>query len=223
MKAVPLLVCYKRIWEDACSIVICLHIIIINTRLLMSVLIFLGRSKEKAVTMIITESFRLLTLLGRGPIDPAAPPWLLAPSGSAFVGHWPSAASGLHSSGYTSSIWLCQAPPSLRLHLGPQSLQLHCGFMDLLCLLCLGPLDPQHHPGSSALHLGLYHHLLCHCRLAPRSRQLFSSSMDRHYSYGLGPAWLLLLQVPHVFSLAPPSVWSTLVPPFSSMAPPSVF
>ncbi len=31
----------------------------------MSGLIFLGRSKEKAVTVIITDSFRLLTLLGR--------------------------------------------------------------------------------------------------------------------------------------------------------------
>ncbi|KAL0162698.1 hypothetical protein M9458_042094, partial [Cirrhinus mrigala] len=30
-----------------------------------------------------------------------------------------------------------------------------------------------------------------------------------HHGYGLGPTWLLLLQVPPVFSLAPPSI-STL-------------
>ncbi|KAI2659097.1 Translation initiation factor IF-2 [Labeo rohita] len=38
------------------------------------------------------------------PIDPAAPPWLL---GSALVWHRPSCASGLHSSGFTSSLRPC--------------------------------------------------------------------------------------------------------------------
>ncbi len=36
------------------------------------------------------------------------------------------------------------------------------------------------------------------------------STVGRHHGCGLGPAWFLLLQVPHVLSLAPPSVWSTL-------------
>ncbi|KAI2662195.1 Zinc homeostasis factor 1 [Labeo rohita] len=48
------------------------------------------------------------------------------------------------------------------------------------------------------------------------------STVGRHHGCGLGPAWLLLLQVPAVISLAPPSVWSTLVPPVSSLAPPAV-
>ncbi len=56
--------------------------------------------------------------------------------------------------------------------------------------------------------------------MAPPS---ISSTMGRlHGSRGLGPAWLLLLQVLHVSVLALPSVKSTLASPVSSMAPPSV-
>ncbi len=59
-----------------------------------------------------------------------------------------------HSSGYASSLWLCQAPPSLWLHLGPLSLWLHHGLPDHHLrlgrrnhLLRLGPPDPPRHPG----------------------------------------------------------------------------
>ncbi|KAL0187879.1 hypothetical protein M9458_014978, partial [Cirrhinus mrigala] len=45
------------------------------------------------------------------------------------------------------------------------------------------------------------------------------STVGRHHGCGLGPVWLLLLQVPAVISLAPPSIWFTLVPPVSSLAP----
>ncbi|KAI2661449.1 Chromatin-remodeling ATPase INO80 [Labeo rohita] len=46
------------------------------------------------------------------------------------------------------------------------------------------------------------------------------STIGHLHDCSLGPAWLLLL--PHVFSLAPPSVFAALAPPDSSMAPPSV-
>ncbi|KAI2653852.1 Chromatin-remodeling ATPase INO80 [Labeo rohita] len=48
------------------------------------------------------------------------------------------------------------------------------------------------------------------------------SAVDYHHGCGLGLAWLLLLRVPSVSSLAPPSVRSTLVPSVSSLAPPAV-
>ncbi len=48
------------------------------------------------------------------------------------------------------------------------------------------------------------------------------STVGCHHGCGLGPTWLLLLQVPPVVSLAPPTVWSALAPPVSSLAPPSV-
>ncbi len=50
-----------------------------------------------------------------------------------------------------------------------------------------------------------------------------SSTMNRHLGCGLGPTWLLLLQVPPVFSLAPPSIWSTLAPSVTVLAPPSIW
>ncbi|KAL0158796.1 hypothetical protein M9458_046872, partial [Cirrhinus mrigala] len=57
------------------------------------------------------------------PIDPMAPPWLLAPSSSplphpsgfALGCRRPSCTSGLYTSGFASSLRLRQAPPSLRL------------------------------------------------------------------------------------------------------------
>ncbi len=55
--------------------------------------------------------------------------------------------------------------------------------------------------------------------MAPRS---VGSTMGCHHGCGLGPAWLLLLQVPLVSVLAPPSVRSALAPTVSSLAPPSV-
>ncbi len=116
-----------------------------------------------------------------------APPWLLAPSSPPWPVSPPappgsliplarqlSATSGLHSSGYTLSLWLCQAPSSLCLHLGSLSLQLHHALADPHLrhgcrhhMLRLGPSDHPHHPGSVAprlclgLRLGLNHHLLC--------------------------------------------------------------
>ncbi len=110
------------------------------------------------------------------------------PSGSTLVSHRPSTASGLHSSGCALSLWLCQAPPSLRLHHGLPDPR----FGRRSHLLRLGSLDPPHRPGSSALCLclGLHHHLLdCH-RSAPWSRQPFlhhGSSLRLHC--GL-PSWL---------------------------------
>ncbi len=51
------------------------------------------------------------------PIDPAAPPWFLAPSGSALVCRHPSSPrdSTPRLRLVPLSLWLCQAPPSLRL------------------------------------------------------------------------------------------------------------
>ncbi|KAL0168397.1 hypothetical protein M9458_036619, partial [Cirrhinus mrigala] len=48
------------------------------------------------------------------------------------------------------------------------------------------------------------------------------SAVGYHHGCGLGLAWLLLLRVPSVFSLAPPSVGPALDPSISSLAPPSV-
>ncbi|KAL0154792.1 hypothetical protein M9458_049055, partial [Cirrhinus mrigala] len=42
------------------------------------------------------------------------------------------------------------------------------------------------------------------------------STLGSHHGCGLGPTWLLLLQVPLV------SVWSTLILPVVSLAPPSI-
>ncbi len=118
--------------------------------------------------------------------DPAAPPCLLAPTSSAglpspssftLVSRRPSATSGLHFSGYTSSLWLCQAPPSIQL--GPLSLQLQRGLLNPHLrlghrshLLCLGPPDPPCRAGSLVLclHLRLLLHLLRRHHLAPWSR-----------------------------------------------------
>ncbi len=58
------------------------------------------------------------------------------PSGSALVCCRSSSTLGLHSSSYTSSLWLCQAPPSLRLHL--------CRSASVPS----APPDPPHCPGS---------------------------------------------------------------------------
>ncbi len=66
------------------------------------------------------EPSSLLSAVARQSTSSAGLP---RPSGSDLVCCRPSTALGLHSSCYTSS--LCQAPPSLRLHLGPLSLQLH--------------------------------------------------------------------------------------------------
>ncbi|KAL0204649.1 hypothetical protein M9458_002667, partial [Cirrhinus mrigala] len=76
------------------------------------------------------------------------------------------------------------------------------------------PPDPPPHPSSSALclRLGLLRHTFL----------LHHSTVGPHHGYDLGPTWLLLLQVPPVVSLAPPSVWSSLVPPVSRLAPSSV-
>ncbi len=169
------------------------------------------------------------------PIDPAAPPWLLAPSSPP----WPSvhqirrAPSSLQLHlGQSSAIcrlgtpllWLrfvplslclCQAPPYLPLHHGIPYPRFGCWSQ----LHRLGSPDPPHHPSSSALRLcfGLHHHLLRRRWSAPGVGSPFSimvppsgSTVGYHYGCGLGPAWLLLLQVPHVLSLAPPSVSSTL-------------
>ncbi len=87
------------------------------------------------------------------------------PSGSTLIGRRPALSSGLNFSGFTLSL---RSPgsvgllrPSLRLHLGPLSLQLHCGLLEprlrlgWLSHLLLGPPDPLHNPGSAALHLHL--------------------------------------------------------------------
>ncbi|KAL0188446.1 hypothetical protein M9458_015545, partial [Cirrhinus mrigala] len=105
------------------------------------------------------------------------------------------------------------APPSLQLHLDPLLLRLHHGLLDLRFsrqsnLLHLGPPDPQCHPGSSALclHLGLLSHLLrCRHPSSTMAPPFVGSTVGRLHGCGLGPTCLLLLQVPHVFSLALPS------------------
>ncbi len=139
----------------------------------------------------------LLSAVARQSTSSAGIP---CPSGSALVCLRPSAASGLHSSSYTSSLRLCQAPPSLWLHLGPLSLRLHRSLPDprlrlgrLSHLLRLGPPDPPHCPGSSALrlHLGLHLHLLRHRRSAPWSRQPFLHHISSlRWLHRGPPSWL---------------------------------
>ncbi|KAL0148348.1 hypothetical protein M9458_056328 [Cirrhinus mrigala] len=72
------------------------------------------------------------------------------------------------SSGFTSSLWLHQAPPSLRLHLGPLSLQLHRSLPDpRLCvsrryhLLHLGPPDPPIMSCPQTVLVVFFPHVLC--------------------------------------------------------------
>lgn len=55
--------------------------------------------------------------------------------------------------------------------------------------------------------------------MAPPS---ISSTMGCIHGCGLSPAWILLLQVPAVFVLAPPSVFSYLALHVSCLAPPSI-
>ncbi len=82
------------------------------------------------------------------PFDPSVPQWLLAPTSPPWPGSplappgsliplappWSGVdhlfTSGLHSSGFTSSLWLRQAPSSPRLLLSPLSLRLHHGLPD---------------------------------------------------------------------------------------------
>ncbi|XDV34519.1 hypothetical protein PO909_004673, partial [Leuciscus waleckii] len=85
---------------------------------------------------------------------------LPCPSGFTLIIRRPALASGLHSSGFASSLWLHWAPHSLQLHRGPQSFRLHWGPLNpRLCLGCQSrwnrhvPPDPQHCLGSSALRL----------------------------------------------------------------------
>ncbi len=153
------------------------------------------------------------------------------PSGSTLVSYRPSAASGLHSSGYISSLRLYQGPPSLWFHLGPLSLRLHCGLPEPhLCLshqshlLRLGLPDLPHQPGSSSLHLGLLH-LLCRRLSCPWSRQPFlhhGSSLrqlhSRSQSLWLRPGSPLAPPAPSPSWLIPPSdpPWHLLSPPWTS-------
>ncbi len=137
------------------------------------------------------------------------------PSGSALVCCQSSSTLGLHSSGYTSSLWLCQAPPSLRLHL--------CRSASVPS----APPEPPHCPGLLALclRLGVLYHLLRRRQSAPLNRQPFlhhGSSLCRlhHGSPSWlwpgscqGPAWLLLLQVP------PVSSFHLVFPGFSCLCP----
>ncbi len=122
------------------------------------------------------------------PFDPSVPQWLLAPTsppwlprpfGSSWVRRRPFFTSGLHSSSFTSSLWLRQAPSSPRLLLSPLSLRLHHGLPDPRLnvgrwhhLLRLGPPDPPRPRCSSALRLSLGH-LLRYRWSAPWSRQPF--------------------------------------------------
>ncbi len=155
------------------------------------------------------------------PVDPAAPPWLLVVEPWSTVVSsppWPSSPLALPGSlGLSSTIRrlgtpllrlrLCQAPPSLRLHLSSRS---H--------LFRLGPPDPLHHPGSSALRLCLG--LLLRHWSAPWSRQPFlhhGSSLCRLHR-GL-PSWLWPAGSSCSKSLrSPPSIWSALAPPWTLFA-----
>ncbi len=161
----------------------------------------------------------LLSALARQSTSSAGLP---RPSGYALVCHRPSAASGLHSSGCASSLRLCQAPPSLRLHLGPQSL--HCSALALWILgVALAHRLSVSASGSTTT---------CSAAVgrtpgvvSPSSTMTspsVGSTVGHHHGCGLGPAWLLLLQVPSISSLAPPSIWSTLAPPVFSLDPSSV-
>ncbi|KAI2650502.1 hypothetical protein H4Q32_000503 [Labeo rohita] len=168
-------------------------------------LVFASALQPSSSTM--APSSRLFTMARQSTSSAGLP----RPSSSALVCCQPSAALGLHPSGYTSSLLpsgSTLAPPSLQLHLGPLLLRLHCGLLDsrirlshLSHLLHLGPPDLPHHPGSLALRLclRLHHHLIRHHQSAPGVVSPFStiaplsiaSTVGCHHGCGLGPAWLL--------------------------------
>ncbi|KAL0169254.1 hypothetical protein M9458_033850, partial [Cirrhinus mrigala] len=102
--------------------------------------------------------------------DPAAPPWLPAPSPPAPPGSlvppalpWsviplpPPRDSSFRHSSYVGL--LLPSSSSFRISAYASVWRSH--------LLRLGPLDPRLRPGSPALRLGLHHHLLCRVALSP--------------------------------------------------------
>ncbi|KAI2649209.1 IgA FC receptor [Labeo rohita] len=158
------------------------------------------------------------------PIGPPAPPGSLvfpAPPWTLFL-RLRLVTPSHRLCGPPSSLWHSLHPLSLRLRRGPSDLRLRLGRQSLG--LRLGPPDPRCRPGSSALRLrlGLLRQLLRQRlrlrRSPPGVVSLFStmappsvgSTVGRHDGCGLGLAWLLLLRVPPEFSLAPPSVVTTL-------------
>ncbi len=142
------------------------------------------------------------------------------PSGSALVWRRPSSASGLHSSGCTSSLWFRQAPSSPQLLLSPLSLWLHRGHLDSHLRLghrCdLLRLGLRILPVALALRLSISASgSTCSVAIGrppgvgghsystvPPS---VGCTVGRCYGCGLGPAVCLLLRVPPVSSLVPSS------------------
>ncbi len=102
--------------------------------------------------------------------------------------------------------------PCVIIHLIHLSHLFHCG-----------PPDLPRHPGSSALHLRSGSSTTCSAAVgwppgvvslsASKAPPSVGSTVGCNHGCCLGPAWLLLLQVPPVVSLTPP---------VSSLAPPSV-
>ncbi len=145
------------------------------------------------------------------PFDPLGSTGFPHPSGSTLVGRRPTIASGLPSSGCTSS--LCPTgsvgllpPASSTMVLSRQSPRLHPG-----------PPDPLHPPGSLALRLrlGLLHHLPRRHWSAPWNRRpfLLHGSSLRQLHRG-PPLWLWLWPGS---SLTPPAPNSSCLLPGSSL------
>ncbi len=153
------------------------------------------------------------------------------PSGTALVWRRPSCTSGLHSSGFASSL---HPSGSVRLlhPLGSSSLLCHSGSTAasrihasaLVAVTICSALVPRILPITLALRLSISasgSSSTCSAAIGrPPGVGGHSSSMappsvgctvGHRYGCGLGPARLLLLRVPPVSSLAPPSFVASLV------------
>ncbi len=151
---------------------------------------------------------------------------LPSPSGSALVCRRPSAASGLHSSSYTSSLHpsgsvrlllpsgstlvLCHSGSTAAFR-NPSSASVTGAICSALALRILpvalaDQLSFSTSGSSSTCSAAIGRPPGVVSPSSTTAPPSVGSTVGRHHACGLGPAWLLLLQVPPVLSLAPPSI-----------------
>ncbi|XP_058613945.1 uncharacterized protein LOC131528654 [Onychostoma macrolepis] len=166
----------------------------------------------------------------------SSPPWLLSPPSSlGSLVPWsvidPSAASGLHSSGCTlslrpfssvrlllpfgSTLVLCHSGSTAAFRIPASTLVAgaYCSALDLLILpfaLALRlSISTSGSPTTCSATVSQPPGVVSHSStMAPPS---VGSTVGRHPGWGLGPSWLLLLQVPPVSTMAHSSIVSSLV------------